>query len=133
MKGTTSTATLAIRQLRTGDAKRRLPNGLTVEQARPMKRTGLHPSEERLASLRTYHTRRGPELRLVQARPAGHSLLIEVRAPRRQAWRPRTLMGVEIGGWREVRDILLGTLVIGGLFVGIVWLAGILQAAGVPA
>lgn len=85
MKGTTSTAALALRQLRTGLAKGRLSKGLSVEQARPMRRTGLHPSEQRLASLRTYHTRRGPELRLVQARPAGHSLVDELPAPREQA------------------------------------------------
>lgn len=82
MQGTISTTALALRQLRTGLAKGRLSKGLTVEQARPMRRTGLHPSERRLGHFQRYHTRRGPELRLVQARPAGHSLVDELPSPR---------------------------------------------------
>jgi len=119
--GTPTTIPLAIRQLRAGAAKSRLP-----QQARPMRR---HASEQRLGHFQHYNTRQGRVLRLVQARPAGHSLVdelpknitLKVRAP-------RTILGVEIGGWREVRDILLGTIVIGTLFAGIFIWAGILQA-----
>lgn len=74
----TITTTLALRQLRTGLVKGRLSRRLTVEQARPMRRTGLHASEERLGHYQHFRTRQGRVLRLVQARPAGHSLTDEL-------------------------------------------------------
>lgn len=84
MPSTITTTALALRQLRTGLAKGRLSRGLTVEQARPMRRTGLHASEQRLGHYQHFQTRQGRVLRLVQARPVGHSLLDELPATRVQ-------------------------------------------------
>ena len=46
-----------------------------------------------------------------------HSLELEVRkVPKYE--RPPELMGVEIGGWREVGEICAGVIVIGALWIG---------------